>query len=214
LGFLLQKVKTLRPHGAQGFSFSSIRKTEWAGEPTLFPFGSDLGIHFVVLSSSFQPGAPRGRAPMLKASCRTHQPALTPLDSLDRLLLLDPTAFPLGEIVIMATQDWLDVLLKIFSELADFLFNVFSCFGLRHSAFTYLSKKSSIRRCPLFHEKCADLFCSNLLCKSTPYGYSVGCLHKPHNPASVNHVQKYGKRILYGVISIVRRLSSRTLRFR
>jgi hypothetical protein len=42
----------------------------------------------------------------------------------------------------MATQHRLNVLLKVFAELANFLFYAFFCFRLRHSVFTYLSNKA------------------------------------------------------------------------
>jgi hypothetical protein len=73
---------------------------------------------------------------------RSHHAAFASLDSLDSLLLLDATAFPFGQVVIMATQDRLNVLLKVFAELANLLFYAFFCFRLRHSVFTYLSDKA------------------------------------------------------------------------
>jgi hypothetical protein len=47
----------------------------------------------------------------------------------------------------------LDVLLKIFAELTYFLFYAFFCLGLRHSVFTYLSKKPWLRSQPLCSKK-------------------------------------------------------------
>jgi hypothetical protein len=44
----------------------------------------------------------------------------------------------------VATQDRLDVLLKIFTELANLFLNAFSAFTLRHSVFTYLSWLASL----------------------------------------------------------------------
>jgi len=67
------------------------------------------------------------------------QSTLSALDSLDGFLFLDPAAFPFGKIVVVTTQDRLDVLLKIFAELTYLFFDMLSCFDLRHSVFTYLS---------------------------------------------------------------------------
>jgi len=78
-------------------------------------------------------------------SGRPHHAALAPLDSLDSLFLLDATAFPLGQVIVVAAQDRLDVLLKVFTELADFFLNTFFGFGLRHSVFTYLSQIALIK---------------------------------------------------------------------
>src|SRR5690606_81775 len=85
-------------------------------------------------------------------SCRSHQPAFPPLDALDRFLLLDAATLSLGEIVVVATQHGLDVLLEIFAELAYFLLNVLSGFGLRHSVFTCLSTRALKGRIRFFRK--------------------------------------------------------------
>lgn len=85
-------------------------------------------------------------------SCRSHQPAFPPLDALDRFLLLDAATFSLGEIVVVATQHGLDVLLEIFAELAYFLLDVLSGFGLRHSVFTCLSTRALKGRIRFFRK--------------------------------------------------------------
>jgi len=101
-----------------------------------------LDLIFLLIFSSLVllPTACLG-TPSRKFLSRAYETAFSPLDSLNCLLFLDPPAFALGEVIVVATQDWLDVLLKIFAELANFFFYVFSCFSLRHSVFTYLSRK-------------------------------------------------------------------------
>jgi len=68
-------------------------------------------------------------------SGRPHHAALAPLDSLDSLFLLDASAFPLGQVIVVAAQDRLDVLLKVFTELADFFSQYFLWF--RPPAFSF-----------------------------------------------------------------------------
>ena len=64
-------------------------------------------------------------------SCRAHHSAFTALDAFDRFFLFDSPALSLGEIVIVAAQNGLYVLLKILAELTNLLLYVFFRFRLR-----------------------------------------------------------------------------------
>jgi hypothetical protein len=115
------------------------RHTKHSGRRTSFPAGDDA----FGKSRSLCPVVP-ARAGFQEGdgSCRPHQPALSTLDAFDRFLLLDATTLSLGEIIIVTTQNRLDVLLEIFAELTYFLLDVLSGFRLRHSVFTYLSARA------------------------------------------------------------------------
>lgn len=99
-----------------------------------------------VLGSSVSRDVP-GLQDLAKLS-GTHQPSLTSLYALDCLLLFDPTTFALGEVIVVATQDRLNILLEIFSELTYLFLYILSGFGLRHSVFTYLSMNPCSTRIP------------------------------------------------------------------
>jgi hypothetical protein len=64
---------------------------------------------------------------------------LTPLDTLNSFFLLDPATLSLGKVIIVTSQDRLDILLKVFTELAYLLLKRLLGFGFRHSVFTCLS---------------------------------------------------------------------------
>ena len=126
---------------------------------------------------------------------RPHHAAFPPLDALDRFLFLDATALPLGKIIVMATQDRLDVLLKVFAELSYFLLYVFSCFGLRHSVLTYLSAKNFDGLNMLLLQKNAETLYTVLQSIPAQNGLFVGCLPKPHNLGKINQLIPNIKKI-------------------
>ena len=76
-------------------------------------------------------------AKVLALGCRsiTSLPSLTPLD---RLLTFDPSALTLTQIICVSPKRWLNVLLKILSQLFDFPFQRVSL-KAGHPLFTPLS---------------------------------------------------------------------------
>jgi len=113
---------------------------EGAGKSTLLLLGCGVTFHFTPpLHGLFALQTTRER--FLPG---THEPAFTTLNPLDGFFLLDATPLTLGQVIIVATQDGLDILLKIFAELAYFLLDALSYFSLRHSVFTYLSQEPFI----------------------------------------------------------------------
>jgi hypothetical protein len=145
---------------------------EGAGKSTLLLLGCGVTFHFTPplhgLSASqttrerFLPG--------------THESAFTPLNPLDGLFLLDATPFALGQVIIVATQDRLDILLKIFAEFAYFFLDALSYFSLRHSVFTYLSQEPFIFGRPLREVPVREPW-------GTPWNWAfVACLRESHKP--------------------------------
>jgi hypothetical protein len=66
-----------------------------------------------------------------RSSCRPHQTALAALYALDCFFLFDSPALSLGEVVVVAAQDRLYILLKVFAELAYLFLYAFFRFRLR-----------------------------------------------------------------------------------
>jgi hypothetical protein len=113
---------------------------EGAGKSTLLVLGCGITFHFTPpLHDLFALQTTRER--FLPG---THEPAFAPLNPLDGLFLLDATPLSLGQVIIVATQDGLNILLEIFAELAYFFLDALSYFSLRHSVFTYLSQEPFI----------------------------------------------------------------------
>jgi len=75
-------------------------------------------------------------------SVASRQATLASLNPFDCLFLLDAAALSLGQIVIVPTQNRLDIFLEILTELSYLFFYTLSCFGFRHSVFTCLSPKN------------------------------------------------------------------------
>jgi hypothetical protein len=110
------------------------------------------------------------------------QPALAALNPLDGLFLLDATPLSLGQVIIVATQDRLNVFLKVFAELAYLFLDALSYFSLRHSVFTYLSREPFIFRHPRRLPP-ANLRRDN---HGAPWNRAfVACLQESHKPRMI-----------------------------
>lgn len=114
------------------------------------------------------------------ASC---QPTLASLNPFDCLFLLDATSFSLGQIVIVPTQNRLDVFLEILTELSYLFFYALSCFGFRHSVLTCLSPKEPWAGCfPLCPDRIRRLPGQYLRRKDPEhFRVYVDRLHKPQS---------------------------------
>jgi hypothetical protein len=71
-----------------------------------------------------------GRRHLGSKSCRAQHTPFPALYPLYRFFLLDSPSLTLGEVVVMPSQNRLNVFLKIFAKLANLFFYVFFRFGL------------------------------------------------------------------------------------